>query len=357
MAHEIETMAYCGETPWHGLGTFVGDTAVLSAEMLVKSKLNWLVSLQSLYTCNKPKDLGGHIIPIKNWRAIVRDLDDKVLGITTDTYQTLQNHEAFAVLDSLVEAGQMRYHTAGALKGGQRVWALAKISSIEIVPGDRIDNYILIYTGHDGATATRVIWCQIRVVCANTARAALAAAKGEGLSVRHTANQDQRLAQAATVLGLAQKSSEKAGEYLKELSGVRLTEDKWVKLVRELVPDPEEGKSTRAANKREEMTRLLFNGRGQKIELPGGKGLTVADTLYGARNCIVEYCNYKRQTRGANGDAQERRFESSIWGQSAEFVAKADEVLLEMLKDHAAGFEPEPEPSPIDATSFMSSLS
>jgi phage/plasmid-like protein (TIGR03299 family) len=227
-----------------------------------------------------------------------------------------------------------------------------------IVPGDKIDSFVLIYTGHDGATATRVIWTQVRVVCANTARMALSAAKGEGLAVRHTKNQDQALAQAAKVLGLAQKSSERSGEFMKELTGVRLTEERWVKLVSELVPDPESGSNVRAANKREEMTRLLFNGRGQKIELPGGKGLTVADTLYGARNCIIEYCNYHRQTRGAdgNGRAQEKRFDSSLWGQSAEFVAKADDLLLDMLKEHGSAFEPDPELPPMDAETFMTSL-
>jgi phage/plasmid-like protein (TIGR03299 family) len=356
MSHEIETIAYAGDTPWHGLGTFVGDTPVSSEDMIAKAGLDWLVSLQPLFTCSAPKDQGGHVISINDWKAIVRASDDRVLGVITDSYEVLQNREAFQVLDSLVADGSMRYHTAGSLRGGQRVWALGKIGSVEVFPGDRTDHFILIYTGHDGATATRVIWTQTRVVCANTARAALTAAKGEGISVRHTKSQDQRLAQAVKVLGIAKKATEKAGEFLKELSGVRLTEEKWVTLARELVPDPAEGSPVRAQNKREELTRLLFNGRGQKIELPGGKGRVVADTLYGARNAFIEYTNYHRQTRGddGNGGAQAKRFDSSLWGQSAEFVAKADEILLDMLRAPGGAFEPET--PPIDAVAFMNSV-
>lgn len=358
MAHEIETMAYAGDTPWHLLGTFVGDEPVQSKAMLLKAELNWTVSLQSLFTCSAPKNMGGTIIRIDDWKAIVRNKDSRVLGIVTETYQPFQNHEAFALLDSLVAKGLMRYHTAGSLRGGQKVWALGKIGSVEVVPGDRVDSYILIYTGHDGVTATRVLWTEVRVVCANTARAALSAAKGEGLAVRHTKNQDHALKQAASVLGIAQQATEQSGEFLKELTGVRLTEERWVKLVSELVPDPPKGSNVRAANKREELTRLLFSGRGQQIELPGGKGITVADTLYGARNCFVEYCNYKRQTRGSDGNglAQEKRFDSSIWGTSAEFIAKADVLLLDMLKEHGAAFTPEPELPPMDAETFMASL-
>ena len=42
MAHMVETMAYAGEVPWHGLGT--KDPADLTPEQfMVKAGLDWTV--------------------------------------------------------------------------------------------------------------------------------------------------------------------------------------------------------------------------------------------------------------------------------------------------------------------------
>ena len=49
MAHEVESLAYVGETPWHGLGARVdGDIGV--DEMLVKAGLDWKVEKRALFT-------------------------------------------------------------------------------------------------------------------------------------------------------------------------------------------------------------------------------------------------------------------------------------------------------------------
>ena len=42
MAHMIETIAYAGEVPWHGLGTKV-PADLSPAQMLDKAGLNWTV--------------------------------------------------------------------------------------------------------------------------------------------------------------------------------------------------------------------------------------------------------------------------------------------------------------------------
>ena len=42
MSHEVETMAYANETPWHGLGTPVADT-LTPKEMLQAAGLDWKV--------------------------------------------------------------------------------------------------------------------------------------------------------------------------------------------------------------------------------------------------------------------------------------------------------------------------
>ena len=42
MAHMIETMAYAGEVPWHGLGVPVSND-LTPAQMMQKAGLDWKV--------------------------------------------------------------------------------------------------------------------------------------------------------------------------------------------------------------------------------------------------------------------------------------------------------------------------
>lgn len=86
MAANVETMFYVRETPWHGLGTRVME-APGSEDALELAGLNWKVRQEPIYTDNN--------LLIPGYKANVRDLDDKVLGVVTDRYKVVQNDEAF----------------------------------------------------------------------------------------------------------------------------------------------------------------------------------------------------------------------------------------------------------------------
>ena len=106
MAANIENMFYTRETPWHGLGTRVEESPN-SKEALTLAGLDWKVVQEPIYTSTKE--------PIIGYQANIRDLDRKVLGVVTNRYKVIQNHEAFAFTDSLLGEG-VRYETAG-IKG------------------------------------------------------------------------------------------------------------------------------------------------------------------------------------------------------------------------------------------------
>ena len=48
MSHEVETMAYAGEVPWHGLGTPVSNDLTPN-QMMVKAGLDWSVNKVPTY--------------------------------------------------------------------------------------------------------------------------------------------------------------------------------------------------------------------------------------------------------------------------------------------------------------------
>ena len=94
MAHELEIvngeaqMAYVGDVPWHGLGVAVPeDTSAM--DMMSLAGLDWRVEeLESFVEFN------GEKIPTGS-KALVRDIDSKVLTQVGANWNPVQNSEAF----------------------------------------------------------------------------------------------------------------------------------------------------------------------------------------------------------------------------------------------------------------------
>ena len=323
MVAAIETMMYARQVPWHGLGNYIGEDDLLSADALTASGLDWTVNKQPVYAFTGD----GQAISIDDHKAVVRDTDNKVLGVVGNKYVPIQNHEAFTFMDSLVDEGLMRYHTAGSLKGGRRVWLLGKIGETEIVPRDKVDQYLFLYNGFDGKAALRCLWTHIRVVCSNTASAALSHGAKTGVSIRHTGNAASKMQEAHRVLGLANKAFDESNAFLKVLADTPMGTSDWVDLCLTLFPEPvvdEDGKvskrgRSRVDNKRRELTSLFLDGTGSTI--PGVRG-----TAWGAYNAITEYASFFRTTRGS----QDRRFESLMLGTGSAFVKQGTEILREL---------------------------
>ena len=168
MAHEIEflngkdSMAYAGDTPWHGLGTKVPND-LTPEQMLDAAGLNWTVQkIPAFANINNQQVAIGQ-------SALVRSVDDKILDVVSNEWNPVQNQEAFEFFNEFVAAGDMEMHTAGSLKDGQIVWGLAKIKeSFELFKGDQIDSYLLFSNFHKYGFSTDVRFTPIRVVCNNT---------------------------------------------------------------------------------------------------------------------------------------------------------------------------------------------
>ncbi len=73
MAHEVETMAYAGSVPWHGLGTEVSND-LTPIQMMQKAGVDWEVEQQEII-----KETG---IRIKDKVALVRKSDNTLLDVT-----------------------------------------------------------------------------------------------------------------------------------------------------------------------------------------------------------------------------------------------------------------------------------
>jgi len=80
MAHNIETMAYAGEVPWHGLGVQV-DGNLTPDEMLKQAGLDWSVSKRNIFTYNNAvSEVADDLIMSDDYYMLVRDSDNSILG-------------------------------------------------------------------------------------------------------------------------------------------------------------------------------------------------------------------------------------------------------------------------------------
>lgn len=262
-------------------------------------------------------------LAIGSHKAIVRESDNSVLGVVGKGYHAVQNAEAFAFLDGL----GVSYHTAGSLKEGRHVWMLAQFDRSEIVKGDAVDKFLLLYNTHDGSRAIRALETHVRVVCANTAQMALSEGKGQGISIRHTVHVLDRLEKAKEILAGARERSRVFDAFAKRLAKFRMNDKRWSEYSEELFPQVAEDATklgrTLRDNQRGKLTELFVGGVGQDI-----KG--VAGTGWAAHNATVEYANYFRGAAKKDG-AQERRFESVVFGSGSEFIDRGVMKLNDML--------------------------
>ena len=324
MSHELATtngqpsMMYVGETPWHRLGTKL-DQPATAAEAIEAAGLNYRVDLRPLVTKEG--------LPVPKRKAVVRSDSNVVLSVVGQSYEPIQNHQCFGFLDSIVCDGRLRYHTAGALGQGERVWMLAKLpGEIRIKDSEDVtEQYLLLSNSHDGSSALRIYTTAIRICCANTLRMAERLSRGQGVSIMHKGNLASKVAEAQNILGFARKFYDSLGERMNQLAHHYPSRKQLEMYFASLYPDTPDSKNQRAKNIRKILVYLFENGRGQNI--PETKL-----TTWAAYNAVTEYVDHHRSTRGKTEDERvSRRFESSWFGSGARLKAAAWSAALEMV--------------------------
>ena len=199
MPHQLfqNTMAYVGdEQPWHGLGRRV-PASVSAAEMIKAANLTWQVRKKpapgARQIGNDPTTYDRYLI-VRD--RVAGENEDVALAFVSKNYEPLQNSDAFSFFAPFIESKWAEFHTAVALRRGERVWVLTRISGkIVIGDDDVIDRYLLLSNSHDGSGAVSVRFTPIRVVCQNTLNLAVRGGSGV-ISIRHTKHIAKHLAEA-----------------------------------------------------------------------------------------------------------------------------------------------------------------
>jgi phage/plasmid-like protein (TIGR03299 family) len=313
MAHEVETMAYFGDLPWHRLGTALEEADLYDwPSASKKAGLDWDVELVPLVTADTQAAVAH--------RAVRRTSDGRVLGVVGPRYAPLQNRDAFSWFSPFLDAREAALHTAGSLRSGSRIWVLAKLNRdpLVIAEGDEVEKYLLLSHGHDGTLAVRCGFTPVRVVCANTLAMAHGSDASKLIRVRHTESVLENLANIREVMDLANAQFEATAEQYRRLARTSINQAdlrKYVRLVLK-VEDNQEA-SSRLKNIMEEIVGLAEAGRGNN--LPSIRG-----TFWAAYNGVSEWLTYNR------GRSADNRLNSLWFGDGALTNRHALAVALDM---------------------------
>jgi phage/plasmid-like protein (TIGR03299 family) len=310
MAHMVETMAYAGEVPWHGLGVRV-PADLHPTQMLEKAGLDWTVRKVPAYA-----EVAGERVAVGR-SALVRDSDDSILDVVSDDWNVLQNHEAFEFFHDFVANGDMEMHTAGSLRDGQLVWALAKVNDgFELFKGDQVDSYLLFSNPHRYGWSIDVRFTPIRVVCNNTLTLSLNTASKNFVKVSHRRQFDGDMVK--ETLGVAKEKLVMYREMAEFLGGRRYTGPKLVEYFKTVFP------VTGGPEKKKEMSISASKALDVVHTQPGAN--FAEGSWWSAFNAVTYMIDHKL------GRSQDNRLTSAWFGQGKKIKADALELAVQMAE-------------------------
>ena len=343
MAHQLEQMAYVGDTPWHGLGNQLTQNQPIEV-WAKQAGMDWRIESSNVSYMAKNERGQSIIMPYEEQRVLYRSDTHAPLSVVSQRYQEVQPMEILEFYRDLTEQSGFELETAGVLKGGKKFWALARTGQSTALKGKDVSNgYILLATACDGTLATTAQFTNIRVVCNNTLAIALRGQSSSAgvVKVPHSTKFDAD--KVKQQLGISVRAWDEHMYEMKQLSQRKVTqgeaaaffdavfnntsmsvadqEENIVQFYRNIAtPNPAKEKSE--PNGRA-MTKVMdmFNGQGRGAELSSAK-----DTAYGLLCSITEFADHERRAM-----SQDHRLDSAWFGAGVGLKQRGLEQALRML--------------------------
>ncbi|GAB1641525.1 DUF932 domain-containing protein [Krasilnikovia sp. MM14-A1259] len=326
MAHELETLAN-GQTAfasarlsaWHQLGT-VTDDCMTAEEIMSKAWLGgWEVRkipLQGIEVNVKGVTKVDCPDKFMTVRTNPQTGETEYLGVVGEDYATVQNEQVAEMLNLLVDASGAHFETAGSMRKGKNVFVTMKLpDAMEIAGVDRMDLYLAGTTSHDGTASLRVDATPVRIVCANTQRAAFAQSQGS-YTFRHTSNITSKISEAREALGLMWKHFAAFEREAEKMINEALTMGEFEKVCAELWPVADDASDATKNNAKQRTATLRYLIRDADTQK------AIKGTRWAGYQAITEYVDHF-----AKASTAEVRARRAVTGTGADLKAAAFELL------------------------------
>ena len=309
MAHEIQTMAYVTEEPWHGLGNPLTPQQPIEIWQR-EAGMNWQIKeTDVLYSVS-----GGDGIHLKSnpeSKVLFRSDTFSPLSVVSKRYKVVQPAEVLEFYRDLVSAGGFELETAGVLKGGKKLWALAKTGQETLLRGnDRVKAYLLLATSCDGTLCTTAQFTSVRVVCNNTLQLAVGDSGG-AVKVPHSTEFDPQ--QVKQALGLGLSTWETFVTDMRQLAERKINKFEAMNYLINVLGDSTASLNEQPNTKAIQNVYALYSGEGKGSDL-----LSAAGTAWGLLNGVTEYVDQHRRAR-----SPDHRIDSAWFGPGAAIKEKA----------------------------------
>lgn len=320
--HLVQTMAYVGAEPWHGLGNKLAPNQPIEL-WAERAGMNWRIEEAEVrFVAAGNRSLGSiHAFPEQ--KVLYRSDTKAPLSVVSARYQVVQPSEILEFYRDLTEVGGFQLETAGVLKEGRKLWALARTGQSATLKGkDEVNGYLLLATACDGTLATTAQFTSVRVVCNNTLQIAL----GDSASAVKVPHRSQFDAQAVKrQLGIAISSWDAFIARTKALAERKVSDSAAEAFLRRVLtystPNASD-RDTLAVNERAiKAVGQLYAGRGKGADLASASG-----TAWGLLNSVTEYVDHFRRAR-----SDDHRRDAAWFGQGATIKQRAWDEALKLV--------------------------
>jgi phage/plasmid-like protein (TIGR03299 family) len=285
------------KVPWHQEGVLLQDYPGSWDQARRLAGLDWDPVTAEVYSITSVSADGAPCLePIEGWKSIARSDTGAVLSLNRDSYTVIDHGEMGEIVEAVLAQPNVRWETAGVLDGGRSVWCLALLDEPIVLPGDASPTlpYLAITNRHDGTAACALRATAVRIVCANTFRAAELEGDRTGttFSFVHKTNWRDRITQAREAVTGARAEMARYTELARELLAIPVSPVQRELFITQFIPKPPDGLITdrvaRNVDEARTALRLIF---GTPTTLP------VAHTAYGLVQAAGEYLDHVRTAR------------------------------------------------------------
>lgn len=308
MAYNVD-----GGVPWHGHG-FPVTSNMTPKQMMRASRTNFEVEKIPAFAMIN----GGRFR--LNTEALVRMDTWGVLAEVPSEWNPIQNETAFEFFEDYcgTEDNPMTMETAGSLKGGRLVWAMAKINnSFALFNGrDVIESYMLFTNPHVYGMTASVSLTEVRVVCANTLNLSLNNSQGDKI-IRITHRTEFDPDQVKEVMGIATKKTAKYKEAAEYLAHTKTNKEDIVEYFQRIFPVLTTRDDCKKATSKSALACLALMDIQPGAELGEGK-------WWKPYNAVTYFLDHHA------GRTSDTRLTSAWYGAGRKLKVKALDVALEM---------------------------
>jgi len=319
MAHELASskdMAFVGETPWHGLGQKLQPKQPIEVWQRSAGMDFEINKSIVLFNADNGDDKSLNFRNYMDASVLYRSDNHEGLSVVSNRYKVVQPREVLEFYRDLVTVGGFELETAGVLKGGKKLWALAKTGQSVLLPGlDKVNSYLLLATSCDGSLATTAQFTSIRVVCNNTLQMAVGDNKG-AVRVPHSRVFDPIAVKRE--LGLGMSSWETFMASIKEMAKRPVNKFEAMNYLVNVLGDPAIPIQEQPNQKAIQSVHALYSGEGKGSNMQSTKG-----TVWGLVNGITEFIDHERRARSPDS-----RLDSAWFGHGAAIKQRALEQAI-----------------------------